>query len=266
MLPLLAAVFTASLLGSTHCAGMCGAFLAFAVGAGAPAAQQPPRWALNLAYNLGRLVTYVTLGAIAGLVGAAVDLGGSLVGVQRGAAVGAGAIMVGFGLLAVLRHAGVNIPRTPLPAWLTSLARRAHNRAFDLSPIARAAAVGLLTTLLPCGWLYAFVVTAAGTAHPLHGGLAMAAFWAGTLPVMGALGLGLGALAGPLRRHLPLVTSLALVAVGMWTLLGRVAMPAIALDTRHAPTTLDAALHSVEEADPDEACPLCRAAHEGTKP
>ena len=41
MIALIAAVFTASLLGSLHCAGMCGAFVAFAVGLDGPAR---PRW------------------------------------------------------------------------------------------------------------------------------------------------------------------------------------------------------------------------------
>jgi sulfite exporter TauE/SafE len=257
MLALILAVFTASLLGSTHCAGMCGAFVAFAVmgPAGSPAAaKQPSRWSLNAAYNLGRLATYITIGAIAGLLGAALDLGGSMVGVQRVAAFAAGAMMLGFGLIAVARHLGINIPRTPLPRALIRLARAGHAKAFDLAPVARAATVGLLTTLLPCGWLYAFAITSAGTASPLWGALTMAAFWAGTLPMMAALGLGVQSLSGPLRKHLPLTTSLLLVAVGSWTLFGRMTMPAIA--SAHAPTNVQEALQSVDNAE--QVCPLCR--------
>lgn len=255
MLPLILAVITASLLGSAHCAGMCGAFVAFAVGA-SPHERAAPRWALNLAYNLGRLVTYITLGIAAGALGAALDLGASMVGVQRVAAMAAGAIMVGFGLIAILRLRGVRIPRVPLPRAITQLAAAGHRRAFDLSPLARAAAVGLLTTLLPCGWLYAFVITAAGTANPAYGALTMTAFWLGTLPIMGAIGFGVGAITGSMRKHLPLVTSLLLVAVGTWTLVNRATMPTLTM--RPVPESLSAATAAVGDlSESAPKCPLC---------
>lgn len=248
------AVFTASFLGSTHCAGMCGAFVAFALGA--DRADRPSaRTALNAAYNIGRLVTYVTIGAIAGALGAALDLGGSMVGVQRVAALCAGALMLGFGIVAVLRHFGVRIPRAPVPAVLLSVAKRGHSRAFDLSPVLRAATVGMLTTLLPCGWLYAFAITSAGTGNPGWGALTMAAFWLGTLPMMAAIGFGVQSISGPLRKHIPLATSLLLVVVGVWTLLERMSLPTIAADPSQRPSTIEGSLNSVHSAA--TLCPLC---------
>ena len=167
MTALISAVFIASLLGSMHCAGMCGAFVAFAVaGDGRP---QASRASLNAAYNGGRLITYVALGAIAGSLGAALDLGGSMLGVQRTAAIAAGVMMIGFGGLAILRASGTRIPRLPLPGTLQRFVAAGHRIAFDLPPMTRALVVGLLTTLLPCGWLYAFAITAAGTASPALG-------------------------------------------------------------------------------------------------
>lgn len=229
MTALLIGVLIASLLGSTHCAGMCGAFVLFAV---ATPDDAPGLWrsrlALNSAYNLGRLVTYTLLGATAGLLGAALDLGGSMVGIQRAAAVLAGAMMIGFGLVALLRARGVRVRRVPLPAFLTRSVAAGHRAVADASPLARAWTVGLLTTLLPCGWLYAFAVTAAGTGSPLLGAAVMALFWAGTLPILTGIGLGAQALAGPLRAKLPVLTSVLLVVVGVYTVLGRLTLPAMA--------------------------------------
>jgi sulfite exporter TauE/SafE len=91
----------------------------------------------------------------------------------------------------------------------------------------RAGALGLLTTLLPCGWLYAFVVTAAGTGHPARGALVMTAFWLGTLPVMIGVGLGAQRMFGPLRRRLPVVSAAALVVIGLLSIGGK-------LGVRHA--------------------------------
>lgn len=223
MSALLTSILIASLVGATHCVGMCGAFVALAV-------VQPDRdipssrLALTTAYNLGRLVTYLVLGSLAGGVGAVVDLGGDLVGVQRVAMLIAAGMMVVFGLASAARALGVALPRMPLPPVLLRVARVGHERAFTLAPLTRAAVVGLLTTLLPCGWLYAYVVIAAGTASPMWGALAMGVFWLGTLPAMGTLGLGIRTLMGPLGKRMPLATSALLIGVGLWTALGRVAM------------------------------------------
>lgn len=218
MIALIGAVFVASLLGSLHCAGMCGAFLAFAVG---PPGDRASGGRLHAAYNAGRLTTYTALGALAGLLGGAIDTGGALLGVQRLAAIGAGAVMIGFGVVVLLRTRGVRLPRVPLPMALERTLTAAHRRAAGQTPIVRAGLTGLLTTLLPCGWLYAFVVTAAGTGHPGWGALTMAAFWLGTLPVMIALGVGLRRATGALGRRLPTLTALALVGVGGYTVAQR---------------------------------------------
>ncbi|MCC6675833.1 MAG: sulfite exporter TauE/SafE family protein [Phycisphaerales bacterium] len=227
MTALIAAVFAASLLGSLHCAGMCGAFLAFAVTTD-DKTDMRARARLNAAYNLGRLITYAILGAISGAVGAAVDLGGAALGVQRTAAALAGSMMIVVGMIAVARAAGFRLPHAPLPTGLRSLVSQGHRAAMNLPPISRAASIGLLTTLLPCGWLYAFAITAAGTASPIKGALTMAVFWLGTLPIMIGLGVSLQSLTGALRRRLPLVTSLLIVVVGLFTVAGRLTLPAFA--------------------------------------
>jgi sulfite exporter TauE/SafE len=254
VIPLIAAVFMASVLGSLHCAGMCGAFLAFAVGADAdPGMPLPSRARLQAAYHAGRFVTYATLGAVAGALGAALNLGGSMVGIQRAAAALAGALMIGFGLIAVLRISGVRLPRAPVPAPMRALLTRGHRWAFGMPPARRALVIGLLTTLLPCGWLYAFVITSAGTASPALGAVTMAVFWLGTLPVMIALGTGLQALTGALRRRIPLITSLSVVAVGILTVAGRLAMPDLGRNYSVIPTGLKAATdhaHSLEKTVP----------------
>lgn len=256
MLALFSAILMASLLGSAHCVGMCGAFVAFAV---TPAPNQsttfPTRTALNTAYNAGRLITYSLLGSIAGGLGAALDLGGSLIGVQRFAAIGAAIIMIICGVGAALRSFGVQVPRFPVPPALVRLARAGHAWAFDLSPLVRAAAVGLLTTLLPCGWLYAFVVIAAGTGSWAYGTAAMAAFWLGTLPALAAIGIGARVLAGPFSRIFPLLTSIVLIAAGLWTVQARLSMPPIAPHPASQGTGIAASLQAVENAD--KACPLC---------
>ena len=53
----------------------------------------------------------------------------------------------------------------------------------------------------------------------------MAVFWLGTLPAMVSLGLGVRALAGPLRRHVPAACAVALILVGLFAVAGRMMDP-----------------------------------------
>jgi len=216
---LVATVLAASLLGSLHCAGMCGGFVTFY--AGADRSTGLARLRPHVAYNLGRLATYVALGAVSGAAGAALDRAGELAGISRAASIVAGFVMVVWGGLLLMQARGLRVPTSWVPAGLTAFVGRRVASLADRPPTVRAATLGLLSTLLPCGWLYAFAVLAAGTGTPFGGAVVLAAFWAGTLPVMATLGAGVQWLAGPLRRHLPVVTSAALIVVGLFTLVGR---------------------------------------------
>lgn len=217
MMALVAAVVVASVLGSLHCAGMCGAFLAVAVSSPG----ESPKAAPQVAYHLGRLTTYLVMGAAAGLAGSLLNLGGVLAGLGPVAAVLAGVTMLAFGTVTLLQLRGWNVRMPTLPGGWTHRLSGAVGKAMSLPVVPRAAVIGLLTTLLPCGWLYAFVATAAGTGHVLTGMAAMAAFWVGTLPVMVALGVGVRTALGAAGRWVPQLTCVAMMALGVWTLTGR---------------------------------------------
>jgi sulfite exporter TauE/SafE len=220
---LLGTVLMASLAGSLHCAGMCGGFVAFY--SGSEPGRRGRRYLAHLTYNGGRLASYLSLGALAGLLGAAVDLAGSMAGVQRIAAVAAGILMIAWGIHALIQALDFPIPAVPLPGFVLRIRSRVNRLVRSRPPVIRALLLGLFSTLLPCGWLYAFAVLAAGTGGPWSGMLVMAAFWAGTVPVMLGLGLSLQWLTVPLRRRLPVVTAVVLIAVGLLWLVGRTTMP-----------------------------------------
>jgi sulfite exporter TauE/SafE len=222
---LIIAVFVTSLVGSLHCAGMCGGVVALCVGVEGSAGRP---WLSHAAYHLGRLATYAGLGVASGAVGAAIDLSGGAVGLPRAAAVVAGALMISFGAAVLLRARGVRLGCMRLPGWLQRIFQRGLAFAAERPAAQRSLLVGLLTAFLPCGWLYAFVITAAGTGSASRGALVMAVFWAGTVPVLLLLGLGLQRMAAPIRRHVPTLTALLLVVVGAVTVLGRLSLPAYA--------------------------------------
>jgi len=215
VIALVASVFVAALLGSVHCAGMCGG-LACVVSGGARAGARAAA-----AYNGGRLASYLALGLLAGAAGAGFDRMGAIAGVARPAAIVAGFLMIVWGGASAIAAAGVRMPslRTPARAGavLASIMRSVRERPATQ----RGLVLGVLTPLLPCGWLYAFVATAAAAGTPLRGALVMVTFWAGTVPMMASLGLGLQLAAGPLRRRLPALTSATLVVIGLLTITGK---------------------------------------------
>jgi sulfite exporter TauE/SafE len=216
-------VFLASLLGSVHCAAMCGPFVLF-YSSDLPGPVRPSL-RVHGAYNLGRLVSYVALGLAGGAVGAQLDRAGALAGVSRAAAIIAGTLMVAWSGATILALRGVRVGLPGgTPRWHALLARWT-GALRQRSAVVRAGAVGLMTALLPCGWLYAFVATAVGTGSPVRGALAMLVFWSGTLPVMISLGLGLQRAAGPLRSRLPAITAAAVMVLGLLSITGRLAPP-----------------------------------------
>jgi sulfite exporter TauE/SafE len=190
----------------------------------------------HVAYNLGRLVSYVVLGVIAGSLGSALDQLGGLARVGRLAAIVAGTLMVVWSGSAILVASGIRVPRWGVPAGVQTVLGGVLVRLRGRSPEVRGAATGLLTTLLPCGWLYAFVATAGGTGRVRDAVLVMLFFWLGTLPMMAAVGAGAQRLFGTFQRRLPLVGAVAALVLGLLSIAGK-------MSVRPQPQALDHPTH-----------------------
>jgi sulfite exporter TauE/SafE len=167
------AAFLIGLSGGAHCFGMCGGIVG-ALTLGLPAPTGRPllgRWPFLLAYNLGRLISYVAAGMLAGGVGA---WAAHLLAVHRAQLtlqLLAGLFMTLLGLY--------------LAGWWTGLARleQAGGRLWRrIEPLGR--------RLLP--------VRTPGRA--LNGGLLMLCFGLGTLPALLAMGAFAAVLAEFVRR------------------------------------------------------------------
>lgn len=266
MIGLLLAVLVASLLGSMHCVGMCGPLALWASGAGgqrgasgggAKAADSSRAagdsssrggvWPRLLAYHAGRLLTYSIAGLVAGLLGAAVSLGGDVVGIQSLAARVVGGAMIALGLIRYvewqfpqwMRSQPAGITSTGatsagLGGWISAWVAARRPQLNRLPLLLRGVAAGSLTTLLPCGWLYLFVLVAAGTGHPLPAVSVMVAFWLGTLPALTALVAGSFRLAPRFGTLLPLIGAMMLLTTGLYTATGRAAADLTPLAQRAA--------------------------------
>lgn len=219
----LVSVLVASLAGSVHCAAMCGGFVAAYSGG----EDQGPlrRVTAHAAYNGGRLVTYVALGAAAGALGRSLDLAGGALGLSHVAAVVTGLVLIA-GAVASLRPARrlLTLGAGPSRGWASRVSPL-FRRVRAQPAVVRALLLGLTTTLLPCGWLYAFVALAAGTGGAASGALLMCAFWLGSLPILLGLGVSLQGAARRFSRALPRLRPILLFGAGAVTLLSRLDAP-----------------------------------------
>jgi sulfite exporter TauE/SafE len=219
---LLSSVFVVSLLGSQHCVAMCGGLVGFVSGNG----RRTP--IVVGAYQFGRWFGYATLGVVFGWVGKSVDALFELGGVADAASSIAAVLMIWWGASRLLVAIGIRRPARPLlrpkPNFGASGFTAAMHWAGRYSATRRALVLGLLTGLLPCGWLYAFVLTAAGTGDAFSGFLVMTAFWLGSVPaLLGASALFEGAVHF-FGRRAPTLAAVLLMVAGLGTLLTRQAL------------------------------------------
>jgi hypothetical protein len=129
------------------------------------------------------------------------------------------------GILVILWGASLVFPRFSVKSPLDRFLGRRLAQLGTRPKLFPSSMLGVLTPLLPCGWLYAFVVTAAGTGNLFGGALVMAAFWLGTVPALVGMGALVSRLSLPLRARLPVVSGMALILIGFFGLMTKMAHP-----------------------------------------
>lgn len=162
--------FILGLVGSLHCAGMCGP-LALAVPT--VGSTRGSFLASRLTYNAGRIATYAVLGAAFGLAGESLRLAG----VQQWLSIGMGSL-----LLAGLLFASVSM-KAPA-AKMVGRIKSTFASLLRVRTFPALFALGATNGLLPCGLVYVAAAAAAATGHLVTAVLFMAAFGLGTTPMM----------------------------------------------------------------------------------
>ena len=245
---LLLTALTTGLMGSLHCLGMCGgisATVALAsppasapgnrtvrtmrlvqvalVTVSAPASLSPSTAEANvLAFNAGRIASYALAGAMAG------SLGGALAGLGRGWVITETmSVRTALFLFANLMIVFTGLYLMGVPQLLAPLERAGGHLWRLVSPYSRkllplrtlshAAMFGMLWGWIPCGMVYAMLLTAMSAGSAAGGAMTMFAFGVGTLPVMVGSGWSAGRLRGWTRKpRVRLAAGIAVVAMGLF--------------------------------------------------
>lgn len=211
-------------LGSSHCVGMCGAFV-FTLGLGARGLVHGVF--RQLVYGSGRVFTYGFLGLCAGAAGYWLQSKANLLIHAQGImTTAAGILLVVQGLcaLGILRSDFV-LRRLRKVGVAASCVSGAFMRTYLTSKRIRDVFIaGMFNGFLPCGLVYGYLALASSTGFALSGGAVMAAFGVGTLPVMVLTGTG-ATILGLRARHIlfrlaamcVLITGLVAVGRGLWS-------------------------------------------------
>ena len=184
------ALLTLGLVSSFHCVGMCGGIMG-ALGLSTPLGVRKNRWrffSFIIAYNLGRVLSYASAGALLWLLESLVP---DSVYLQKGHLVlrilGAG-VMLGAGLhLAGWFPDFKHMEAIGRPLW-----RKLEPVARKLLPVksqVQALAYGAVWGWMPCGLVYMALLYSASQSMIANPALLMVCFGLGTLPVMLATGL-----------------------------------------------------------------------------
>ncbi len=212
----IAAVFLAGLGGGVHCAAMCGPLAGIACGPRTHGLTRTQWLCQALAYNAGRVATYVIAGALTGAIGATgLALRGEPLTQQMVLAAMSVSLIVLAAYMAGIAPLVRAIEGAGGAAWRRI---QPYSRWFlPANTPARAFGLGFIWGWLPCGMVYVALIAALTTADPFHGALVMAAFGLGTLPNLLAISVGFKYLANLARGRL-LRTLVAAAIAGMGVL------------------------------------------------
>lgn len=210
----IAVPFSLGLVSSLHCAQMCGP-LVLAYSIPLPSGSRRSAWA-HLAYNAGRIITYACFGAIAGAAGGGLLTIGRLAGIERWAAMTAGAAMILAGILmsgwlpqqTLVRIGGGS------GSWIS----RTSGRLLRSPDPASKLTLGLVLGFLPCGLVYAALIKALDAGSAFAGAVTMVAFGAGTSAALLGIGLFSSAITARLGRHANRFATVSILLLGAFLL------------------------------------------------
>jgi sulfite exporter TauE/SafE len=182
--------FAIGLLGSLHCAGMCGPIVLALPG---NRVNYDFLWKRVL-YNGGRIVTYAAIGLLFGLLGE----GLALAGFQQIISIATGVLLLLMLLFPYIQRS-VNTTPSAWGRWVARVKTMLGSRLKSGS--ARSLfSIGLLNGLLPCGLVYLALAGALTSGSAVHGALYMLVFGIGTMPMLLGVAYG-GQVMSPRLRH-----------------------------------------------------------------
>lgn len=207
---ILISAFVLGIMGSFHCAGMCG-----------PIAIALPLHGNSVGgkifggslYNLGRTLSYGIMGILFGMLGQ----GLALIGFQQKISVIMGSLMI----ISVLFPALFRNQYSMEKSWISMVGKLKSTigRMFSIRSYQSLFFIGMLNGLLPCGLVYMALAGAIGTGSAALGSLYMLLFGLGTIPMLLGITLAGNLLSMSVRKGINKLIPVLVVVVGIFFIL-----------------------------------------------
>ncbi len=203
--------------GFGHCIGMCGPVVAaYSLG------EERLHYLHHILYNLGRITTYMFMGAVVGLTGSFLVLTSSIEKIQTIIMALAGISIVVMGITI-----GGWVPlskKSGNSSWLTSIIQKTMELFKGPRTAGAYYPMGIVLGFLPCGLTYTALLAAARAAMEadnhlngmLEGVFMLFFFGLGTAPALLFVGKVVGFLGAKARDRLYKLASLIMIATGVY--------------------------------------------------
>ncbi len=169
--------FLLGLAGSLHCVGMCGPLtLALPIAR----STRNTMWAIGSIFHLGRILTYVLLGVIFGLLGQVIEVAGF----QKYFSIFGGILIL---LLVFFSYHWKILWLENINLQLQNSIKNGINRILRHNRKGGYFLIGMLNGLIPCGLVYTAIALAVASSAPILGMASMFFFGLGTVPLLFAL-------------------------------------------------------------------------------
>jgi hypothetical protein len=203
---ILITAFVLGLMGSFHCAGMCGPI---AIALPLHGNTVPQKIFGGTLYNIGRTLTYGVMGALFGMLGQGIQL----IGFQQKVSVIMGALMIISVLFPKLFKNQYRMDKS----WFSFVGKLKKTIAqmFSIRSFQSLFFIGMLNGLLPCGLVYMAIAGAIGTGGVVEGSLYMILFGLGTIPMLLAISLAGNILSLAVRNKINKLIPVLVVVVGI---------------------------------------------------
>lgn len=203
---IIGAALVLGLITGIHCIGMCGPI---AISLPLKETSKFSKISSAILYNLGRAITYATMGMIFGFFGHSF----AMAGFQKWLGIVMGSIMILYVIFPAIFKNSLSIEKfgykytAPLRSRLAKLfGKRSYTSLF---------VIGLLNGLLPCGPVYGALFAAIATGSVIYGTIFMFVFGIGTIPIMLTLSLLGNKISNSLRTKLAKLIPVFIVILGL---------------------------------------------------
>lgn len=203
---ILLSAFVLGLMGSFHCAGMCGPI---AIALPLHGNTVPQKIFGGTLYNVGRTITYGIMGALFGLLGQGMEM----IGFQQKISVIMGVLMIISVLFPALFKNQYSMDKSMF-SFVGKL-KKSIGKMFSIRSFSSLFFIGMLNGLLPCGLVYMAIAGAIGTGNAGQGTLYMILFGLGTIPMLLTISLAGNVMSQTIRKKINKLIPVLVVIVGL---------------------------------------------------